>query len=378
MVGAWPESSNATAVNGNQANNSATSAGAAYVFVRSGTTWSQEAYLKASNTGSNDRFSSSLGMSGDTIVAGAHLEDSSATGVNGNQASNSLFNAGAAYVFVRSGTTWSQQAYLKASNPDLSDEFGTAVAVSGDVIVVSAPNEDSSATGVNGDPSNNATTESGAAYVFVRSGTTWSQLAYLKASNTGTIDLFGDDFVGVSGDLVIVGARGEDSNATGVNGDGSDDSVILSGAAYLFDLDLSIGVSSYGTGSPGCAGTHTLGVNHAPMLGSPSFAITCDNAPPSSLGLGLVTDAQDLAGSDPFGIGVLLHADFFLATEVLSFDFVSDASGNAETIGTGIANDPPLIGKTYYAMALWAWTTCALPPFGLSTSRGLAITVLAP
>jgi hypothetical protein len=87
-------------VNGNQSNNSATEAGAAYVFVRNGTTWSQQAYLKASNTGASDSFGGSVAVSGDTVVVGAPGEGSSATGVNGNQADNSVTGAGAAYVFT--------------------------------------------------------------------------------------------------------------------------------------------------------------------------------------------------------------------------------------------------------------------------------------
>jgi hypothetical protein len=114
------------------------------------------------------------------------------------------------------------------------------------------------------------------------------------------------------------------------------------------------------------------------MINSPAFAFTCDNAPPSSLGLCLVANAQDAAGSDPFGIGVLLHVNLFAATEVLAFDFPSDALGSALTTGTGIPNDPFLVGQTYYAQALWVWATCALPPFDLSTSKGLAITIRTP
>ena len=132
-----------------------------------------------------------MAVSGDTVVVGAHREDSNATGVNGNQSDNSAVDAGAAYVFVRSGTTWSQQAYLKASNTGAGDCFGCSVAVSGDTVVVGALGEDSNATGVNGNQSDNSAADAGAAYVFVRSGTTWSQQAYLKASNTGAGDLFG-------------------------------------------------------------------------------------------------------------------------------------------------------------------------------------------
>jgi hypothetical protein len=113
------------------------------------------------------------------------LEDSGATGVNGDQRDNSASFAGAAYVFVRRGTDWSQQAYLKASNTGAFDQFGIAVAVSGDRVVVGANSEDSNASGVNGNPGDNSATNSGAAYVFVRCGTTWSQQAYVKASNAG-------------------------------------------------------------------------------------------------------------------------------------------------------------------------------------------------
>jgi len=86
-------------VNGNGADNTVTDSGAAYVFARSGGVWSEQAYLKASNPGLSDLFGWSVALSGDTVLIGAYTEDSSATGVNGNQADNSAVNAGAAYVF---------------------------------------------------------------------------------------------------------------------------------------------------------------------------------------------------------------------------------------------------------------------------------------
>lgn len=207
----------------------------------------QQAYVKASNTGADDRFGYSLAISGDTVVIGAFKEDSNATGVNGNQADNSATDSGAAYVFVRSGGTWTQQAYLKASNTGAGDQFGYAVAVSGDTIVVGARKEDSSATGVNGNQANESAVNSGAAYLFVRSGTTWTQQAYLKATNTEASDGFGAS-VAVSGDTVVVGGylgddlegggvpiyTAESSSATGVNGNQADNSAPGSGAAYVF------------------------------------------------------------------------------------------------------------------------------------------------
>ena len=210
-------------VNGDQSNNNVLGSGAAYVFVRNGATWTQQAYLKPSNTGPGDQFGWSVAISGDTIVVSSLLEDSASAGVNGNPFNQAATDAGAAFVFVRSGTTWSQQAYLKSSNPGSLDYFGYSVAISGDTVVVGAWGEDSNATGVNANQSDNTATESGAAYVFVRNGGVWSQQAYLKASNTGAADRFGRA-VAVAGDTVVVGAAFEDSNATGVNGDGSNNS----------------------------------------------------------------------------------------------------------------------------------------------------------
>ncbi len=233
VIGATGEDSNAVGVNNNQLNNSASTSGAAYVFVRTGSTWSQQAYLKASNTESNDEFGTAVSISGDTVVVGAINERSSSTGVNGIEANNTALSAGAAYVFVRSGTNWTQEAYLKASNTETNDQFGRAVAVTNDTIIVSATGEDSNAVGINGDQANNSRSDSGAAYVFVRATGMWSQQAYLKASNTDANDVFGSS-VSISGDTVVVSAVSEDSDATGVNGDENNNLRSGSGAAYAF------------------------------------------------------------------------------------------------------------------------------------------------
>lgn len=232
VVGANREGSNATGVNGDQNNNDMGNSGAAYVFTRSGDGWSQQAYLKASNTDKSDQFGISVAISSDTVVVGANREESTSTGVNGDQNNNAEDNVGAAYVFSRSGTAWSQQAYLKASNADRADEFGWSVDIAGDTIVIGAINEQSEATGVNGDQNNNDGFKVGAAYVFTRSGTTWSQQAYLK-SNTDTFQNFGSS-VAIFGNTVVVGAPSESSNATGVDGDPSNNSLTAAGAAYVF------------------------------------------------------------------------------------------------------------------------------------------------
>lgn len=245
VIGAGNESSSATGVNGDQGDNSADSAGAAYVYVRAGSTWTQEAYLKASNTASDDWFGGAVAVSGDTIVCGAPGEDSSATGVGGDQNDDSMLGAGAAYVFVRTGTSWNQQAYLKASNSGYSDLFGEAVAMSGNTVVIGAYGEDSNALGVNGDQNNDGATESGAAYVFVRDGTSWSQRAYLKASNTEYRDWFSHTAVSVSGGTIVVGASDEDSSARGVNGNQGDNGAYQAGAAYVFHLDVPAAACSW-------------------------------------------------------------------------------------------------------------------------------------
>ncbi len=233
VVGAYGEASNETGTSGSGADDSAQDSGAAYVFVRSGGVWTQEAYLKASNTGWDDRFGYAVAVAGDTVVVGARFEDSNETGTAGTGADNSALNSGAAYVFVRSGGVWQQEAYLKASNTDAQDCFGYAVAIADDTMVVGAWFEGSNETGTAGTGAANSAPASGAAYVFVRSGGVWTQEAYLKASNTDADDYFGYA-VAVDGDTVVVGASGEGSNETGTAGTGADNSASGSGAAYVF------------------------------------------------------------------------------------------------------------------------------------------------
>jgi hypothetical protein len=233
VVGARSEASAANGVNGDQTDNALPGSGAVYVFVRSGTVWTQQAYLKASNPGKYDNFGDQVALDGDTLVVGAGLADGGAAGVNGNQLDMSKGDSGAAYVFVRTAGVWSQQAYLKASNPHIGNDFGHSVGLSGNTIVVGAYSESSAATGVNGDQADTSKSQAGAAYVFARTGTLWTQQAYLKASNTDAGELFGVS-VAVSGDTVVVGAPFEASSGTGVNGNQTLKTMKESGAAYVF------------------------------------------------------------------------------------------------------------------------------------------------
>ena len=229
----------ATGVNGNPNDRNCPASGAVYVFIRTGATWSQQAYLKASaqtqipGVGFVGAFGSSIGLSGDTLAVGAQDDYSCAPGINGDQANTSCPAAGAVYVFTRSGSTWSQQAYLKASNPNSDDLFGTSVSVSGNTLVVGASQEASCATGINENQSDNGCTAAGAAYVFTRSGNEWTQEAYLKPSNTRPFDFFGSR-VSLDGDTLAVGAAGENGCATGINGEQSSTGCYNAGAAYVY------------------------------------------------------------------------------------------------------------------------------------------------
>ena len=202
----------------------------------------QTAFIKASNAGESDQFGSAIAVSGDgnTIAVGAPGENSRIPGVDGDQSDNSADDAGAVYVYVRSSGGWVRQAYIKASNAEEFDQFGatTALSADGNTLAVGAPMEDGSAPGVNGNQGNNSIAEAGAVYVFARQGTTWSQQAYLKASNPGG-DGNGDTFgfaVAISGDgnTIAVGAPGEDGTGRGIDSDSADESADGAGAVYVF------------------------------------------------------------------------------------------------------------------------------------------------
>jgi hypothetical protein len=295
-VGAIGEDSAATGINGDQADNAANQSGAVYVFSRNGSAWSQQAYVKSSMNRPNVLFGYSIGISGNgdtvavaefdadrgkgalyvltrsggvwshqariqsenaengdslgyslglsddgnTLVAGAADEDCMTPGVNppGCDKDQPQDNSsGAAYVFVRNGTTWLQQAFLKSSHPSKEDWFGVRIAISGDgnTVAVGAPNEDSAAKGINGKEDDDAAAESGAVYFFTRSGSTWKQQAFVKSSNSRAGDEFGSSIaLSQDGRTMVVGARGEDSGAKGVNASQADSSIRDAGAGYLF------------------------------------------------------------------------------------------------------------------------------------------------
>ena len=171
--------------------------GAAYAFVRSGTTWAPQGKLVPPDGVADDQFGTSVALSGDTAVIGAVHHSAGGD------------RSGAAYVFVRSGASWVLQAQLTAADGTDNDQLGMSVALSGDTAVIGAVN----AAG--------GTAQAGAAYVFVRNGTTWTQQAKLIADDGAALDHFGTS-VALSGDTALVGASGSDA----VDHD--------AGAAYVF------------------------------------------------------------------------------------------------------------------------------------------------
>jgi len=244
-VGAmWEESNQTTITNGASAsaNNSLPLSGAVYVYRRNGSSWTQEAYVKAANAEANDRFGHFVALSGDTMAVGAPEEDSNQQAISNDStanADNSVSQSGAVYVYRRAGTTWAQEAYIKAINAEENDKFGHFVALSGDTLAVGVPFEDSNQTTItNGDLAsfNNSAVSSGAVYVYRRTGTIWERQAYVKASNAETGDEFGYS-VSLSGDTLAVGARSEDSNQTSITNDAtasSNNSTNSSGAVYVY------------------------------------------------------------------------------------------------------------------------------------------------
>jgi len=173
--------------------------GSAYVFTRTGTTWNQEAKLLASDGETGEIFGNWVSLYGNTALIAAGYDDD-----NG-------IHAGSAYVFTRTGTTWNQEAKLLASDGAAGDQFGCSVSLSGDTALIGANWDDDK-----GD-------SSGSAYVFTHTGTTWNQEVKLLASDGAAGDWFGGYNVCLDGDTAFIGAD-HDNNVNGVD----------SGSLYVF------------------------------------------------------------------------------------------------------------------------------------------------
>ena len=228
-VAAHFESSAATGINGDENDDSIPQAGAVYVFTRIGNTWSQQAYIKASNSEGGDLFGFSVGLSADgaTLVASSYDEDGGTRVINGPD-DNLRGASGALFVFEFDGGAWRETAYLKGSRSERTDQLGYAVAISddGNTIAGGAGDEDCLLPGVNPPGCDNDSLEDiganiwvGAAYVFVRQGNTWTEQAFVKASNPRPYNSYGVRLaLSGDGDTLAVTAYLEDEATTGVHG----------------------------------------------------------------------------------------------------------------------------------------------------------------
>ncbi len=237
-VSAHGEDSNSDAVGGAQFDNSASAAGAVYVFryvLQQGDgMWSQEAYVKATNSEASDLFGTSLDLSGDRLVVGAYNEDSSGRGVGAAQDTNDAAASGAVYLYGRAGTTWFVDEFIKASNSEAGDDFGYAVAVEGNLVFVSAIGEDSAAPGLDMGQQDNGAQFSGAGYLFERQMSGWVQVHYIKSPDPDSSDVFGRS-AALSPSGLFVGVSGEDSGSVGLGGDPANNDSANSGAVFVFE-----------------------------------------------------------------------------------------------------------------------------------------------
>lgn len=206
----------------------------------------------------------------------------------------------------------------------------------------------------------------------------------LAAGNTGCVSLLRNagggalaPALGFPGGLASFDAKAADVDADGrpdvVAVDLGADSVVV----LRNQLAAPAGTSPFGLGTPGCAGALALGAATAPKVGAAAFAFTCTQAPPSALGLCLVANQPDVAGADPFGLGVALHVDLLAATFLEALAFASDPGGSG-TAPAPIPSLPGLAGVTLHAQGIWLEKppfVCTASPAGLVSSRGLTITI---
>ncbi len=215
--------------------NIAPDSGAAYVFVRNGTIWTQTAYLKApdvvyelQDSGRLNRraddFGSAVAIEGGTIAIGASGVNRHVKIENKLQVSAKSYEAGAVYIFNKQGAKWKMSAKLMSPDTQVTDRefFGQSVALSGGTLAVGAP---FASTGVS---------QSGAVYVYRGGGSNWAMTKRLQADNADPLDQFGHR-VAIGGRTIWVGSINESGSDYGINGDGSLNDDIVSGAVYAFE-----------------------------------------------------------------------------------------------------------------------------------------------
>lgn len=377
--------------------NTITDAGAIHVYRRAGDgTWTHVQRLTRPGASSPAFFGGALDREGDLAAAGSALDED-------DQGDRS----GSAQVLARqSDGTWTVGPTLFAADSDNADEFGGALALSGETLVIGARRDDEVGT------------DSGAAYIFERDGagqwlqieklldeastfegfgsavaldgdlavigdprewgktTTTGEVSFYRRTAPGTWELLvrvvdepnGPDWFGASiaihGLDVAVGATLDDTPGAGVQDSGAVDVLRLC-------LDCA---TSVGSGTPGCQGPHGFATATAPVIGWQGFAIETTAVPPNGPGLVLLANALDPAGADPLQLGATFHVDLLASSVLVVFPVVAGADGSS-SLPLAIPPDAGLAGTSLALQSVWSWTECSPGPLGLSTSPGLELTV---
>jgi hypothetical protein len=183
-----------------QDDDNGTDSGSAYVFKRDGTSWTQEAKLTPGDGAANDEFGRAVSISGEYAIVGAYNDDDEGT------------NSGAAYIFKRENTTWSETAKITPGDGASNDNFGIAVSISGNYAIVGSKLSDPKGS------------ESGSAYLYKRSGESWYQVVKLTGTDSWPTDYYGAS-VAISDNNIMIGAYGNDDNGSS------------SGSAYIYQLN---------------------------------------------------------------------------------------------------------------------------------------------
>lgn len=226
----------------------ASSSGAAYVFQYGSGSWSEEAFLKAHNPTSVDFFGidAALSADGNSALIGSYRESSDVSGIfpgTTEMGNENAVGSGAAYLFSRTGSSWNQDLFIKAPQPDGNDYFGFSLDISGngDTIAVSSYQEDSLASGINGSETDNSGAETGAVFVYSNRSGSWQKEAYIKPNIIDNDDYFGRKLsLSDDGNTLATASPGEDGLSSGLNGDASDNSGSYPGAAYTFKRESGV------------------------------------------------------------------------------------------------------------------------------------------
>lgn len=328
--------------------------GTAHVFERAGTTWTETAALMGDDSESGDMFGCSVCLDGDTALVGAIRDDAPD------------HYSGSAYVLVRSGASWVQQAKLVSSAPGSSYYFGCSVSLDGDLAVIGEDN------------GFNVGAYAGVVHVYERSGSSWAFQDRILAGDAAHSDFFGDS-VQVEGKAVVIGAPGDGD----LDGEGS---------AYVFRRLGPPGelycFGDRGSGTPcpcnndndgstpesGCAngvftaGARLTGGGVASVTGD-SLVLVCIRQEPLQSGL-YFQGNSDTSPALVWGDGLQCAGGYLVRLQVRQ----ADAGGaSSTTIGIAAKAGNVSAGTVKYYQCWYRNPTGSPCGYGFNTSNGYAV-----